>query len=254
MAKIISVGIQKGGVGKSTTASVLAYHLSQEHKVLAVDMDGQGNFTQLLTGSDNIFEFQGTTVWNAITEQNASDYILEINPNLHIISGDEDVNTLGSFFYVQLKGDFHFTLKKALDKVADNYDYIIIDNPPALGELSILSLTASDYVLIMFETSQFCYNSLGRYFNTISKVKEAVNPNLEIIGIVRNMIDGRRKDSKYYSDLVEKEYSKYCLKTVLNRSAYIGRLPLFGIKDNPDMKEILKIYNPLLMEVMDYVN
>ena len=112
-------------------------------------MDGQGNLTQLLTGSEDIFEFDGTTVYDAILKEDATDYVMQIIPNLHILCGDENVNTLAPHFHIELAGQgrqYHFSLKNALDKVADNYDYIIIDNPPALGELSIISLTASDHV------------------------------------------------------------------------------------------------------------
>ncbi|WMX58968.1 ParA family protein [Peribacillus sp. R9-11] len=256
MAKVISVGIQKGGCGKSTTASILVYQLSQKHKVLAVDMDGQGNLTQLLTGSEDIFEFGGTTVYDAILAEDATEYVLQINPNLHILSGDENVNTLAPYFHVELKNqgkEYHYALKNALDKIADNYDYIIIDNPPALGELSIISLTASDYVLIMFETSKFCYSSLRSYLKTIEVVKDRVNGDLKIAGIVRNLIDGRRSDNKYYSNLVKKEYGELCLDTVIKRSAIVGKLPALGFKDNNDIKKIMKEYQPLIKELMSNV-
>lgn len=253
MAKVISVGIQKGGVGKSTTASILIYQLSQKHRVLAVDMDGQGNLTQLLTGSEDIFEYSGTTVYDAILKEDASDYILQINPNLHILCGDENVNTLAPHFHIELSQDYHYTLKNTLDKVADNYDYIIIDNPPALGELSIISLTASDYILIMFETSKFCYSSLTSYLRTIKVVQDRVNGDLKIAGIVRNLIDGRRSDNKYYSNLVKNEYGNMCLDTVIKRSAVVGKLPALGFKDNRDIKKIMKEYQPLIKELMNNV-
>lgn len=251
MTRIISVGIQKGGVGKSTTASVLAASLSKYYRVLAVDMDGQGNLTQLLTGSDNIFEFDGTTVYDAILQEDASNYILRINDNLHILCGDENVNTLARHFYVELKGDFHYTLKKALTKVATNYDYIIIDNPPALGELSVISLTASDSVLIVFETSKWCYNSLKSYLQTIEAVQERVNHNLDIIGILRSMTDNRRSDNKHYSKLVKDEYGKMCMDTIITRSAVVGRIPALGLtEDNPELKKVIKEYKPFMKEFL----
>lgn len=256
MAKVISVGIQKGGCGKSTTSSVLIYTLSQKYRVLAVDMDGQGNLTQLLTGSEDIFEFDETTVYDAILAEDATDYILKINPNLHILCGDENVNTLAPHFHIELAKQgkqYHYALKNALDKISHNYDYIIIDNPPALGELSIISLTASDYVLIMFETSKFCYSSLKSYLKTIEAVKDRLNPNLEIAGILRNIIDKRRSDNKYYANLIKEEYGDLCLDTIIKRSAVVGRLPAYGFEDNIEIKKVLKEYQPLIKELMNNV-
>jgi chromosome partitioning protein len=252
MAKVISVGIQKGGCGKSTTSSILVYALSQKHKVLAVDMDGQGNLTQLLTGSEDIFEFDGTTVYDALVKEDATDYIMQINDNLHILCGDENVNTLAPYFHKELPKTgrtFHGTLRNALNKVADDYDYIIIDNPPALGELSIISLAASDYVLILFETSKFCYNSLKSYIKTIEFVQERENADLKIAGILRSMIDKRRVDNKYYAELVKEEYGEHCMDTIIQRSAVVGRLPAYGIASNPEIKQVMKHFNPFLKEL-----
>lgn len=253
MAKVISVGIQKGGCGKSTTSSILAYSLSQKHRVLAIDMDGQGNLTQLLTDSDDIFEFTGTTVYDAILKEDATEFILKINPNLHILCGDENVNTLAPYFHLEKRGKYTHTLKNAISKVADNYDYIIIDNPPALGELSIISLTASDYVLVMFETSKFCYNSLKSYFRTIETVQQRSNENLKVAGILRTMIDKRRSDNKYFSDLVKEEYGDLCMKTVITRSAVVGRIPALSLQGNPEIKQVMTQYKPFIKEFLNNV-
>ncbi|WPS85435.1 ParA family protein (plasmid) [Brevibacillus halotolerans] len=256
MATTISVGIQKGGSGKSTTSSVIAYLLSQKHKVLAVDMDGQGNLTQLLTGLEDIFEIDGSTVYDAMMEEDATPHIIKINENLHILAGDENINTLGPHFHVALPREgkaYPFTLKRALDKVNDLYDYIIIDNPPALGELSICSLTASDFVVIMFETSKFCHSSLLSYVKTIEAVQSNLNNDLKIAGILRAMIDNRRSDNKYYSELIQEEFPTLCYKTIIQRTAVVGRLPAFGIIGNPELKQVVKQYDPFLKELKKVV-
>ncbi|MYL36044.1 AAA family ATPase [Pontibacillus yanchengensis] len=249
MTKVISIGIQKGGVGKSTTSSILAYHLKEKgNRVLCVDMDGQGNYTQLLTGEDDIYQFKDTTIHDAIINGDASPYILKIDENLHLLAGDENVNTLAPHFYLNLNGQFHHVLNKALEPIKNQYDYIIIDNPPQLGELSIISLTSSDYVLIMFETSKFCYNSLKSYLETIKTVQERVNPNLKIAGILRSMIDGRRSDNKYFSELVEEEYKELCFNSVIKRSAVVGRVPALGLVSNPEIKNVMRSYKEFLKE------
>lgn len=255
-ATIISVGITKGGSGKSTTSSIITYILSQKKKVLAVDTDGQGNLTQLLTGVDDIFEFQDSTVYDAILAEDASPYIYKINDNLHILPGDENINTLGPYFHIELREKnilYQYTLRNALEKVSHLYDYIIIDCPPALGEICICSLTAANYVLIPFETSKFCHSSLKSYMKTIEAVKNNLNPDLKIAGILRAMIDNRRKDNKFYSELVADNYPELIFKTIIRRTADVGRLPTFGFFDNPDVKTIMKQYDPFFKELMKNV-
>ena len=187
-----------------------------------------------------------------ILEENAAPYITKITENLDIICGDENVNTLAPYFYSKtdgLGGQFHFVLKNALEKVAQDYDYIIIDNPPALGELSIISLCASNHVLIMFETSKFCYNSLQSYLRTIDAVKERINPNLNKLGILRSLTDKRRTDNKYFSNLVKKEFPKSCFDTIIHRAAVIGRVSSLGLVDNPEIKQVMKEYKGFLKEI-----
>lgn len=254
MATVISVGLQKGGTGKSTTSSLIAYFLSLKHKVLAVDMDGQGNLTQLLTGIEDITEIQGT-VHDAIWDEDATPYIMRINDTLHVLPGDENVNTLGPHFHITIPkrgGHYAVTLKEALDKVSDSYDYIIIDNPPALGELSVCSLTASDCVVVMFETSKFAHSSLHSYMKTIEAVQN-VNPKLKVAGILRAMIDNRRVDNKYYAELIKEEFGDLVFKTIIQRTAVVGRLPAFGIFGNSELNKVIKQYEPFFKELMKNV-
>ncbi|MDH6372881.1 chromosome partitioning protein [Paenibacillus sp. PastF-3] len=255
-AKTISVGITKGGSGKSTVSSILCHLLSKKYKVLAVDADGQGNLTQLLTGVEDIFEFTDNSVYNAILDEDASNYIYQINKKLHILPGDENINTLGPYFHIELRDRkvlYQHTLQKALEKVKHLYDFIIIDCPPARGEICIVSLTASDYVLIPFETSAFCFSSLKSYLETVEKVQDHLNSDLKVIGILRSMIDSRRKDNEFYSNLVAETYPDYTFDTIIKRTAAVGRLPSFGFDDNPDLKAIIKQYQPFYKELLDNV-
>lgn len=256
MTNVISVGIQKGGSGKTTTASMLAYILSQNQKVLAIDMDGQGNMTQAITGVDDIYEFDGKSIYNALLDENAAPYIIKVTDNLHILAGDENINTLGSHFYIELRKQripYMTTLLRTIQNIKDEYDYIVIDNPPALGELSIVSLSASDFVVIMYEPKKFCYSSLKRYLLTIEVVQQRVNPKLKIAGILQTMLDNRRTDYKYYSELVRKEFGDLVFKTIIHRNAVIGRMDAFGIFGNPEIRQLTKFYQPFVEELISRV-
>ena len=255
MAITISVGIQKGGCGKSTTAGILTYLLSQKYKVLAVDMDGQGNLTQLITGVDDIFEFGDNQIHSAISTFNAVPFITKVNDRIDVLAGSEQINMLHKFMYREYyPRDHNQLLNIALNTVRDKYDFIVIDMPPALGEITYNCLAATDYIIPMFETSKFCYSSLSNFFEAIDHVRENVNPNLKVAGIVRTMLDKRRSDNKYYSDKVGETYGDRCFKTVLSRTAVVGRLPAYGLLNNPEINQVIKQYNPLFKELMKIVN
>lgn len=255
-AKIISFGIQKGGSSKTTTSGVVAHLLSKEHKVLAVDMDSQGNLTEFLTKRD-VVEFRGATILEAMQERDASKYIYRVTDSLHLIAAEDLLATFSRWLY----SDFHakeindrsLILSETLKTVSDDYDYIIIDTPPALGDLTINSLAASDYVVAMFEASIFCYSALGRFLETCWHVRERVNPNMAVAGILRGLIDARRTDNKALISQVEEVYGEMCFETVLRRNAAAGRLPITGFVNNNELDHATAQYELFLEELMDRV-
>ncbi|MEK4078259.1 ParA family protein, partial [Paenibacillus sp. FSL M7-0656] len=162
MAKVISFGIQKGGSSKTTTSAIVAYILSQEYgkKVLAVDLDSQGNLTELLTQRD-IYDFHEYTIFEALKERNARKYVHNVTERLDILTAEDHLARFPSWLYASYKGNRSLVLKETLENVQDEYDYIIIDTPPALGDQTINALAASDAVVAMFEASKFCYSAIG---------------------------------------------------------------------------------------------
>lgn len=252
-AKIITFGIQKGGSSKTTTSGVVAYLLSQDFRVLAVDMDSQGNLTELLTQRD-IFDFQGATVFEALKEQDARNYVHKITENLHILTANDLLAKFSSWLYSgAYHGTLSFVLAETLATVRNQYDYIIIDTPPALGEQTMNALAASDYVVAMFETSKFCYTALTRFFETCIHVQEMPDVNMEIIGILRGMVDSRRTDNKALLELVGDEYGDLCFNTVLTRTAAVGRLSINGFFENAEVNTALTQYHEFLKELIERV-
>lgn len=249
-AKIISFGIQKGGSSKTTTSGVVAHLLSKAAKVLIIDMDSQGNLTEFLTGRD-VVDFSSRTILEAMQEQDAGDYIYKVTDSLHLIAADDLLATFSRWLYSDYRhGDRALVLHEILKTVKDDYDYIILDTPPALGDLTINSLAASDYVVAMFEASIFCYSALGRFLETCWHVRERANPNLAVAGILRGLIDARRTDNKALIAQVEEVYGEMCFETVLRRNAAAGRLPITGFENNNELDQAVAQYEEFLKELL----
>lgn len=255
-AKVISFGIQKGGSSKTTTSGVIAHLLSKQHKVLAVDMDSQGNLTEFLTKRD-VVEFRGATILEAMQEQDATTYIYQVTDNLHLLAAEDLLATFSRWLYSDYRpreaNDQSLILSRTLDTVKDRYDYIIIDTPPALGDQTINSLAASDYVVAMFEASIFCYSALGRFLETCWHVRERVNPNMAVAGILRGLVDSRRTDNKALISQVEDLYGEMCFDTVLTRTAATGRLAMTGFENNNELDKATAQYEIFLEELMNRV-
>ncbi|MCR6108658.1 ParA family protein [Salipaludibacillus agaradhaerens] len=255
MTKVITFAIQKGGVGKTMTSGVTAFILAKQgYKVLAVDMDSQGNLTQFLSGSDNLLDFENETVLEAIKEGDARKYIKVLDDNLHLLPTDDYLATIAHYLFTEHKGHRSLALKDCLESVRDFYDFIIIDTPPALSEQTINSLGVSTHVVVMFETSKFCYNAVPRFLDTVQAAKEKINPELEIAGILRTLADSKRSDSKAMADLIEDDYPELVFKTIIHRRATTGRLPIYGLWENPESKKAFEYHSKFIEELIERVS
>jgi len=253
MGKVITFSLQKGGTGKSTTSGITSYILSQQgYKVLAVDLDSQGNLGELLSQRD-IYDFYQKTILEALKEKDPRNYIYKINDNLHLIPSEDHLATFSRYLYTEVKTnnplEHSLILKETLDKVIDEYDFIILDTPPALGDITINAFSASDYIVAMFETSKFAYSALSRFLETIVHVQEKVNPKLEVIGILATMIDSRRSDSKAFIELIQEEYKDLVFDTIIKRKAATGRLSINGFFDNPEINDAIEQYTDFVEEL-----
>ena len=252
VATVITFGIQKGGSSKTTTAGVTSYLLARDKKVLAVDMDSQGNLTEFL-GRRGVESFSGQTILEGMKDGDVTDYIFEISENLHLVPADDLLATFSRWLYNEHRGNKGLALKEALAPVMDIYDYIIIDTPPALGDLTINALAASNRVVAMFEASIFCYGALGRFLETCWHVREKINPNLAVAGILRGLIDARRTDNKALISQVVDQYGELCFETILTRNAAAGRLPLVGFENNNELDRAVAQYESFVKELLGRV-
>ncbi len=176
-AKIISLINHKGGVGKTTSTLNLGKALSLESKrVLIVDIDPQANLSQA-TG----IEEPETNIYQAICGE-AELPVIKLSDYLDIVPADLDLSEAELRLQSDVNG--YFILRKILDKVAVNYDFILVDCPPSLGVLTLNSLIASDYVIVIVQSEYLAVKGLQTIFNLIEKLKENLNTDLEILGML----------------------------------------------------------------------
>ncbi|MDR0519066.1 MAG: AAA family ATPase [Clostridiales Family XIII bacterium] len=228
MGKAIAIFNQKGGVGKTTTNINLAACLAmKKKKILIMDIDPQGNTTSGMGISKKNLE---TTMYEVLIED-------DIDPNSAIMETSiKGLSILpasvklagGEIELVQLEGREH-RLRSALDKIRDNYDYIFIDCPPSLGLLTINSLTAVDSVIIPIQCEFYALEGVSQLMSTIDLVKQKLNIDLEIEGVILSMFDGRTNLSIQVVDEVKKYFKDKVYTTVIPRNVRLAEAPSFGM-------------------------
>lgn len=231
MGVTISIGNQKGGVGKTTTTAITGYLLSKKHKVLCVDFDSQGNLTQLLT-QRNIFDYSKLTIFEACKSRNPIPYVRRLTSRLHLIPADEMLATLPMWLREQGVADTAIVLKDTLEKVKNKYDYILIDLPPNLGDHTVNGLVASDFAIAILQTEPMSYDALDRYIATMLHIKEVKKLDLVLCGILPTMVDVRTLIDKMIIDKVREEYEDLVFNTEIKRKNRIKEFSITGIQEN----------------------
>ena len=234
-ARVIAVANQKGGVGKTTTTINLGAAMAElDKRVLIVALDPQANATTGLGISSRGLQFsvyevilQQTTVGEVVCATEVPN--LEVLPSSLALAGAE----------IELVTAFsrEHRLDRALETVADDYDIILIDCPPALGLLTINALTAANWVLIPVQTEYYALEGMSSLMNSIKLVQRRINPNLKLFGIALTMYDARTGLSKFVADEVRKYFEDQVFHTMVPRSTRVAEAPRDGapvtLLDNP---------------------
>ena len=230
MGRIIAIANQKGGVGKATTAINLSACLAEKgQKVLAIDMDPQGNMTSGL-GLDkdsiekNIYDLMiGESDVKEVLQKDALD-------NLDVIPTSIDLSAAE----IELIGveDKEYIIKNAIEKIKDNYDYVIIDCPPSLNMLTINAMTTADSVLVPIQCEYYALEGLSQLIHTVELVKERLNPVLEIEGVVFTMYDARTNLSLQVVENVKDNLQQNIYKTIIPRNIRLAEAPSYGMPIN----------------------
>lgn len=226
--KTVSIFNQKGGVGKTTTnINLAAYIALKGHRVLVIDIDPQGNTSSGLGVEKEKLEL--TTYELLLNDVSIRDVIQNVPQieNLKIVPSN--MNLASADLELSYEENRESILKKKIEEVKNEYDYIIIDCPPSLGLLTINALTASDSVLIPMQCEYYALEGISQLVKTIQKVKKGLNRNLEVEGVVLTMFDPRRNLQLQVVEELKTYFGELVYENSIPRNVRLAEAPSFGL-------------------------
>jgi chromosome partitioning protein len=257
MGTVIAWGNQKGGVGKSTSCAATSFMLANKgYKVLAIDCDPQGNLVSIITGKGKE-DFKDFNLMVAIEEGDQDSHIVELSSNLHIIPANRYLANFNDYTKEQFPDDeFEQSqvLRNFIEPLKPGYDFIMLDLPPALERLTINGLAAADYTVALLQPVPLCFDAINEYIDTVESLKDGVNEDLDVIGVLMTLVDREQNVDKQFIDLAKEIYGDLLFKSVVYRRTRIKQYPSVGLQfDSFVDRSALRPYQELTKELLTRV-
>lgn len=254
MAEKIAVAIQKGGVGKTTTSVITAELLAAAgYKVLVIDLDSQGNATEMITETD-IYEYSGKTILEAMKELNPRPYLIRKTENLHLLPAEDMLVTFSRYIYTNGIAKKTRVLENTIKEIEKDYDYIIIDCAPNLGDLTLNALVYADHIVAPVQLGGFCLSALDRFMDFVEGAKEEGHTHAEIIGVLFTIKDRSRIEREIGANIRER-YEVEVFDTEVRKRAKIKEFSLTGTMMNrKDEIDALEDYIQFVEELTERID
>ncbi|MGX5378222.1 ParA family protein [Ligilactobacillus sp. LYQ135] len=259
-ATVITIGNQKGGVGKTTNVYLISYVLAKFGiKTLVVDLDPQSNSTKtlMLTKSENqnTVDAIDKTIMRGVEERDFTDLPVNIKENLDLLPSYIDFENFTKYLYKNTNSEYEEThlIEPLLEPLKANYDVILLDVPPLNIEITKNAVVCSDYVLISLQTQEDSMSGAESYINTLVKLKEQYNLPVEVIGILAVLSEKRSPVDKLILKSAAEEFGEDILfKTIVPQMARIKRFPIKGITDSDFYdKKVIDVYKKITHELIE---
>ncbi|MGJ0767193.1 ParA family protein [Lacticaseibacillus paracasei] len=257
MVKILTIGNFKGGVGKSTTSSVFTCLLGNADKhVLLIDFDPQGNSSELIEKTFQHSLQQSVSTIEAIENTDLRPAIVNVTSNIDILKADWSLAVLPELIEERFaKKDRLFVLKQLLNRIKENYDFILIDTPPTLSVYTNNAILASDYVLMVLQTQQQAYSSSVKFVQYLQQLQKDYDDSFDLLGIVPYLINKQGPVDQEVINDAEKVFGVAMTTNKIYHRERVKRWGRFGIRsDDTWDQRTLKMYDNVLNELLARVN